>query len=75
MRQRIHLLLELLYGECDERMRQENKVLDVVVFEGSDVLAEFGVVSISCFEDILCESDVRFCCVVVYACNGGLVNY
>ena len=49
-------------------------MLDVVVFEDSDVLAEFGVVSISCFEDILCESDVRFCC-VVYACNGGLVNY
>ena len=22
-RQRLHLLLELLYGECDERMRQE----------------------------------------------------
>ena len=25
LRQRIHLLLELLYGECDERMRQEIK--------------------------------------------------
>ena len=49
-------------------------MLDVVVFEGSDVFAEFGVVSISCFEDILCESDVRFCRVVVCACNGGLVN-
>ena len=24
-RQRLHLLLELLYGECDERMRQEIK--------------------------------------------------
>ena len=23
LRQRLHLLLELLYGECDERMRQE----------------------------------------------------
>ena len=26
-RQRLHLLFELLYGECDERMRQEIKCL------------------------------------------------
>ena len=25
LRQRLHFLLELLYGECDERMRQEIK--------------------------------------------------
>ena len=25
LRQRLHLLLEMLYGECDERMRQEIK--------------------------------------------------
>ena len=25
LRQRLHLLLELLYGECDERMHQETK--------------------------------------------------
>ena len=25
LRQRLHLLLELLHGECDERMRQEIK--------------------------------------------------
>ena len=25
LRQRLHLLLELLYGECDEKMRQEIK--------------------------------------------------
>ena len=25
LRQRLHLLLELLYGECDERIRQEIK--------------------------------------------------
>ena len=25
LRQRLHLLLELLYGECDERMRQKIK--------------------------------------------------
>ena len=25
LRQRLHLLLELLYGDCDERMRQEIK--------------------------------------------------
>ena len=39
-------LLELLYGECDERMRLEIKKLDVVVFEGPDVLAEFRGVSV-----------------------------
>ena len=33
------------------------------------------MVSVSCFEVILCESDVLFCRVVVFACNGGLVNY
>ena len=44
LRQRLHLLLELLYGECDARMRQEI-VFDVVVFEGPDMLAEFGGVS------------------------------
>ena len=27
LRQRLHLLFELLYGECDERMRQEIKFL------------------------------------------------
>ena len=64
-----------------------NKVLDFVVFEGPDVFAEFGgvsafsmaewcsVVSVSCFEVFLCESYVRFCRVVVFACDGGLVNY
>ena len=30
---------------------------------------------VSCFEVDLCESDVRFCRVVVFACNGGLVDY
>ena len=33
------------------------------------------MVSASCFEIVLCESDVRFCRVVVFACNGGLVDY
>ena len=47
LRQRLHLLLELLYGECDARMRHAgNKVFDVVVFEGPDMLAEFGGVSV-----------------------------
>ena len=27
------------------------------------------------FQVVLCESDVSFCRVVVFACNGGLVNY
>ena len=42
LRQRLHLLLKLLYGECDA---PGNKVFDVVVFEGPDMLAEFGGVS------------------------------
>ena len=33
------------------------------------------MVSVSCFEVVLCGSDVRFCRVVVFACNGGLVDY
>ena len=33
------------------------------------------MVSASSFEVVLCESDVRFCRVVVFTCNGGLVNY
>ena len=33
------------------------------------------MVSVSCFEVFLCESYVRFCRVVVFACDGGLVNY
>ena len=45
LRQRLHLLLELLYGEYDERMCQEI-VFNVVVFEGPDVLAEFSGVSV-----------------------------
>ena len=46
LRQRLHLLLELLYGECDERMRQEIKCSMFFVFEGPDMLAEFGGVSV-----------------------------
>ena len=33
------------------------------------------MVSVSCFEVVLCESNVPFCRVVVFACDGGLVNY
>ena len=33
------------------------------------------MVFVSCFEVVLCEFDVRFCRVVVFACNGGLVDY
>ena len=33
------------------------------------------MVSVSCFEVVLCESDVRFSRVVVFAFDGGLVNY
>ena len=62
-------------------------MFDVVVFEGPDMLAEFrgvsvfsvpewcSVVSLSRFEVVLCESDVCFGCVVVFTCNGGLVDY
>ena len=33
------------------------------------------MVSVSRFEVVLYEFDVRFCRAVVFACNGGLVNY
>ena len=34
------------------------------------------MVSVSCFEVVLSESESRrFCRVVVFACDGGLVNY
>ena len=33
------------------------------------------MVSVSCFEVVLCESDVRSCRVVVFACDGALVDY
>ena len=33
------------------------------------------MISVSCFEVVLCESDVCFGCVVVFTCNGGLVDY
>ena len=45
LRQRLHLLLELLYGECDERMSQEIKY-SMLLSEGSDMLAEFRGVSV-----------------------------
>ena len=32
------------------------------------------MVSVPCLEVVLCESDVRFCRIVVFACNGGLVT-
>ena len=62
-------------------------MFDGVVFEGPDMLAKFGgvsvfsvaeccgVVSVSRFEVVVCESDVCFGCVVVSTCNGGLVDY
>ena len=34
-----------------------------------------GVVSVSRFEVNLCDSDVCFGCVVVFTCDGGLVDY
>ena len=33
------------------------------------------MVSVSYFEVVLCEFDVRSCRVVVFACDGGLVDY
>ena len=33
------------------------------------------MVSISRFEVVLCEPDVCFGCVVVFACDGALVDY
>ena len=33
------------------------------------------MVSLSCFEVVFCDSDVSFYRAVVFACDGGLVNY
>ena len=44
--QRLHLLLELLLQRVRRENAPGNKVLDVVVFEGPDMLAEFGGVSV-----------------------------
>ena len=33
------------------------------------------MVSVSCFEVVPCESDVRFCHVVVFGCDSDLVDY
>ena len=87
LRQRLHLLLELLYRECDERMRQEIKYsmllsLRVQMYLLSSV--EFLCLAwrndavwflYLVFEVALCESKVRFCRVVVFACYGGLLDY
>ena len=87
LRQRLHLLLELLYGECDARMRQEIKcsmllslrvqicLLSSVEFLRLAWRNDAVLFSVSCFEVILCEPGVCFVCVVVFTCDGGLVDY
>ena len=62
-------------------------MVDVTFFEGPDMFAEFGsipmfyvsercgVVSVSSFLVVFCESNVCFRSVVVLTCNGGLGDY
>ena len=86
LRQRLHLLLELLYGECDERMRQEIKCSMLLSLRVQICL--LGPVEFLCLAwrndavwflylvlKLLCESDVCFGCVDVFTCAGGLVDY
>ena len=61
-------------------------MINVVVFKSPDVLTEFGgvsvfsvakrsgVVSVSCFKGVFCESDVGVFLVVVFAGYCGLIN-
>ena len=86
LRQRLHLLLELLYGECDERMRQEIKCSMLSLRVQICLLSSVEFLCLAWRNDavwflylvsevVLCESNVCFGCVVVFACNGGLVDY
>ena len=81
LRQRLHLLLELLYGECDARMRQKIKCSMLLSLRVQICL--LSSVEFLClawrndavwflyprFEVILCV------CVVVFTFDGGLVDY
>ena len=48
LRQKLHLLLELLYGECDDRMRQEIKMLLSLKGNCGVKSAYFGVRGLWC---------------------------
>ena len=80
LRQRLHLLLELLYGECDVRMRQEIKCSMLLSLRVQICLlssVEFLCLAwrndavwfqpVSRFEVILCG--------FVFTCDGSLVDY
>ena len=85
LRQRLHLLLELLYGECNERMRSEIKCSMLLSLRVQIcLLSSVEFLCLAWRNDavwflylvvILCESDVCFGCVVVFTCDGGLVDY
>lgn len=76
----------LLQVDLDERMYYEIKWSTLLFLERPDVFAEFGrvsvfyvsercgVVSVSSFKVVFCESNVCFSSVVVLACDGGLVD-
>ena len=85
LKQRLHLLLELLYGQCDERMRQEIKCSMLLSLRVQIcLLSSVEFLCLAWPNDavwflylvvILCESDTCFGCVVVFTCDGGLVDY
>ena len=76
LRQRLHLLLQLLYGECDARMRQEIKCSMLLSLRVQIcLLSSVEFLCLARFEVVLCESHVCFSCVVVFTCDGGLVDY
>ena len=77
-RQRLHLLLELLYGRCDERMHQKIKcsmLLSLRVQMCLLSLVEFLWLAWRNDAVWFLKSDVCFCHVVAFARDGGLVNY
>ena len=76
-------MLELLYGECDARMRQEIKCSMLLSLRVQIcLLSSVEFLCLAWRNDAvwflylvtLCESDVCFGCVVVFTCDGGLVD-
>ena len=81
-RQRLHFLLELLNGECDERKRQEIKYsmllslrVQICLMTSVEFLCLAGWNDAVWFLYLVLKTFVRFCGIAVFGCDGGLVDY
>ena len=81
-RQRLHFLLELLYGECDERKRQEIKYsmllslrVQICLMTSVEFLCLAGWNDAVWFLYLVLKTFVRCCGITVFWCDGGLVDY